>query len=137
MTKEIWLNLPVKDVAKSKAFFKQLGFTFNPKYGDNEMSASLQLGEKNMIVMLFREDLFKGFTSHPVTDALTSSEILISFDAANPTEVDLMAEKVLAAGGNLFGKPQEMQGWMYGCAFADLDGHRWNMVYMDWSKMPK
>jgi len=136
MTREIWLNLPVKEVARATEFFRQIGFTFNTKYGNSEVSASLELGEKGIIVMLFREDVFKGFTNHPVSDAQAAAELLISFDAGSPAEVDEMAKKVLAAGGNVFGKPQEMQGWMYGCAFADLDGHRWNMVYMDWSKMP-
>ena len=137
MTKEIWLNLPVKDVAKSKEFFTKIGFTFNTKYGDSEVSASLQLGEKGIIVMLFQESVFKGFVQNEIADAKTGNEILISFDAESAAEVDELAAKVEAAGGKLFGKPGEIQGWMYGCGFTDLDGHRWNQVYMDWSKMPK
>lgn len=137
MTKEIWLNLPVKDVAKSKEFFRNIGFTFNTKYGDSDMSASLQIGEKGIIVMLFHESMFKNFTQHNVADTKAGNEILISFDAESPAEVDELARKVEAAGGDVFGKPGEIQGWMYGCGFADPDGHRWNAVYMDWSKMPK
>jgi predicted lactoylglutathione lyase len=137
MTKEIWLNLPVKDVAKSKEFFRNIGFTFNTKYGDSDMSASLQVGEKGIIVMLFHESMFKNFTQNDVADTEAGNEILISFDAESPAEVDELARKVEAAGGNVFGKPGDIQGWMYGCGFADLDGHRWNAVYMDWSKMPK
>jgi predicted lactoylglutathione lyase len=137
MTKEIWINLPVKDVAKSKEFFKNIGFNFNTKYGDSDMSASLQLGEKGIIVMLFHESMFKNFTQNDIADTKAGNEILISFDAESPAEVDALAKKVEAAGGNVFGKPGEIQGWMYGCGFADLDGHRWNAVYMDWSRMPK
>jgi len=61
---------------------------------------------------------------------------LISIDAESREEVDEWAKKVTAAGGNVFAQPAENQGWMYGCAFADLDGHRWNVLYMDMSKMP-
>ena len=60
-----------------------------------------------------------------------------SLDAVNREEVDQMAKAAVDAGGTLFGKPAEHQGWMYGCAFADLDGHRWNVVFMDMNKMPK
>ena len=137
MTKEIWLNLPVKDVAKSKTFFNAIGFQFNTKYGDSDTSASLQLGEKGIIVMLFREDVFKGFVQNNVADAQSGNEILISFDAESPAEVDELAKKVVDAGGTLFGKPAEIQGWMYGCGFMDLDGHRWNALHMDFSKMQK
>ena len=65
----------------------------------------------------------------------TSSEILISIDAENKGEVDALAKKVEEAGGTVFAPPAESQGWMYGCAFADLDGHRWNSLFMDFSKL--
>jgi len=136
MTKEIWINLPVKDVAKSKAFFTAIGFNFNTKYGDSDTSASLMLGEKNIIVMLFQEAMFKGFTQNEISDTKAGNEMMISFDAESPQEVDELAKKVEAAGGHVFGKPSEIQGWMYGCGFTDLDGHRWNALYMDFSKMP-
>ena len=63
--------------------------------------------------------------------------MMISFDAESREEVDEMARKVFEAGGNIFGEPAEIQGWMYGFAFTDLDGHRWNQLYMDFSKMPQ
>ena len=62
---------------------------------------------------------------------------MISFDAESPEEVDETARKVFDSGGKIFSEPAEIQGWMYGFAFADLDGHRWNQIYMDYSKMPK
>jgi len=135
MTKEIWINLPVKDVERSKEFFAQLGFKFHPGHGDAN-SACMLMGEKNVAVMLFEAEMFKGFTQNALTDTKQSTEVLISFDAESPAEVDELAAKAEKAGGTVFGKPQEIQGWMYGGGFADLDGHRWNMLYMDQSKMP-
>ena len=137
MTKDLWINLPVKDLAKSKAFFKALGFSFNEKSGTvPDFMACLLVGNKS-VVMLCEEPAFKGFNQFPITDTKTSSEVLFSFDAESREEVDELARKVTEAGGVVFGKPSEHQGWMYGCGFSDLDGHRWNILYMDYSKLPK
>ncbi len=99
--------------------------------------ACVQLGEKKSNVLLFAENKFKGFTKNELTDTGKSTETLISFDAENETEVDETARKVFEAGGRIFSEPMKIEGWMYGFAFADLDGHRWNQVYMDMGKMPK
>ncbi|MDI1256096.1 MAG: extradiol dioxygenase [Flavobacterium sp.] len=132
MSKEIWLNLPVKNIEKSKNFFKNLGYSFNsPK--DNENMACLMIGE--CVVMLFEENTLKTFMQNEITDTSKSSEIMISIGAESREEVDNFAENAAAAGGNVFAKPAEIQGWMYGCAFADLDGHRWNALYMNQEKM--
>jgi len=136
MTKEIWINLPVKNVKRSKEFFISLGFSVNEKMS-GENSACIVIGSKNMAVMLFEESIFKGFTQHPLVDTKQGSEVLISFDVDDRAEVDEVAKKAADAGGTVFGKPAENQGWMYGCAFSDLDGHRWNALYMDFSKTPK
>ncbi len=87
--------------------------------------------------MLFSEAMFANFTQHEITDTNKSTEVLISIDAENRAEVDELSKKAEAAGGTVFGKPSEIQGWMYGCGFTDLDGHRWNVLHMDMSKMPK
>lgn len=137
MIKDIWINLPVKNVEKSVAFFKQLDFKFNSQYGNSPQSASLLMGEKNVVVMLFDETLFKTFTNHPITDTKQSTEVLLSIGAESREEVDAIAKKAEAAGGIVFGKPGESQGWLYGCGFTDLDGHRWNVLFMDFEKMPK
>lgn len=137
MTKELWINLPVKDVEKSKEFFTQLGFTLNTKYGNSKDSACFLIGEKNIVVMLFSEPVFKGFIRGEITDATKSNEVLISIDAESRAEVDELAKKAAVAGGNVFAQPGESQGWLYGCGFSDLDGHKWNVLYMDMSKMPK
>ncbi len=136
MTKGSWINLPVKDVGKSKEFFGKLGFSFDEMKSTNEM-AVLWVGEGKSHVLLFPEKTFKGFTQNELADTGKATEVLISFDAESREEVDEMARRVFEAGGKIFGEPGEIQGWMYGCGFADLDGHRWNVLYMDFSKMPK
>ena len=134
MTKQIWLNLPVKEVAKSKAFFSKIGFSFNEEH-DTPSSTCMVVGDGKFVVMLFEESLFASFSQNKLTDTQSSSEILISIDAESKEEVDELAKKVTEAGGNVFALPAESQGWMYGCAFTDLDGHRWNVLYMDFSKL--
>jgi predicted lactoylglutathione lyase len=88
-------------------------------------------------VLFFDENTFKGFTNHEISDTKTGSEILVSFNAESRDEVDETARKVFDAGGTIFAEPLEIQGWMYGFAFADPDGHRWNQVFMDFSKLPQ
>jgi predicted lactoylglutathione lyase len=136
MTKEIWLNFPVKDVSKSKEFFSKIGWALNEKHTGGEM-VCFTVGEKNMTVLFFAEETFKGFTKTEIADTRTGSEVLISFDAESREDVDETARRVFDAGGTVFGEPAEIQGWMYGFAFADLDGHRWNQVFMDFSKLPQ
>ncbi|HEX6981691.1 MAG TPA: VOC family protein [Balneolaceae bacterium] len=135
MTKDIWINLPVKDIKKSKEFFTQIGFSFKDR--ETEDMAAMEVGEKKVVVMLVVESKFKNFIQHNITDTESSSETVFSFDAESRDEVDELAKKVEEAGGSVFSKPAENQGWMYGCAFTDLDGHRWNVLHMDQSKMPK
>ncbi|KQL49425.1 extradiol dioxygenase [Brevibacillus choshinensis] len=134
MTKEIWLNLPVKDVQKSKQFFTEIGFSLNPRFGDNDQQASLFIGEKQFVVMLFPESTFTQFTRNEIPDATKATQILISIDAQSKEDVDSLLDKVVTAGGTIYAKPQD-QGWMYGAGFADLDGHRWNVLFMDESKI--
>ncbi|WP_310595345.1 VOC family protein [Flavobacterium sp.] len=135
MTKKNWLNLPVKNIEKSKQFFSKIGFSFNEEYS-NENSACMLVGDQNFVVMLFEESLFGNFVQNTIADTQTHSEMLISIDAESRNEVEELAQKVEEAGGVLFAKPAENQGWMYGCGFSDLDGHRWNVLFMDYSKLP-
>lgn len=136
MTKELWLNFPVKNVEKTKDFFSTIGFTLNEKQTNDDM-ACFSVGEKSITVLFFSEETFKGFTKSEISDTKSGAEILISFDAENREAVDETARKVFEAGGAIFAEPAEIQGWMYGFAFADLDGHRWNQVFMDFSKLPQ
>ncbi len=134
MTKQIWLNLPVKNVAKAKDFFWKIGFSFNEQH-DTPSSTCMVVGENHFVVMLFEQSLFESFSQNKLTDTKSSSEILISIDAENREEVDELAKKVQEAGGHIFAEPAESQGWMYGFGFADLDGHRWNVLFMDFAKL--
>jgi predicted lactoylglutathione lyase len=136
MTKQIWLNLPVKDALKSKEFFSKIGFTFLEERTTAD-SACMLVGQTNFVIMLFEENMFKNFINHPITDTKQSNEFLLSLDAESREEVDALQQKVTDAGGTIFAGAAENQGWMYGMGFADLDGHRWNVLYMDFNKMPK
>ena len=135
MTKDVWINLPVKDVNKSREFFSALGFPLNSRHANNNEMASLVVGDKNVIVMLFPEATFEKYTSIKIADTQQGSEVLFSIGADSKEEVDELVSKVEQAGGTIYSKPSD-QGWMYGAGFADLDGHRWNVLYMDLSKMP-
>ncbi|RKS25716.1 hypothetical protein CLV94_0758 [Flavobacterium endophyticum] len=137
MAKEFWVNLPVKEISKSRAFFKAIGFTENAQFSENPTMASFFLGDKNVVVNFFPEDLFKSFSNTEIADTTKGTEALFSIDAQSPAEVDEVANKAVAAGAKLYANPGEKDGWMYGCGFSDLDGHRWNVLYMDFSKMPK
>jgi predicted lactoylglutathione lyase len=136
MAKDFWLSLPVKDIKRSKAFFTALGLKFSSGPGNTDQSAPLVISDKGVVVMLFEEPVFKGFVNTEISDT-KRCEVLLSFDAASKEEVDAIAAKAVAAGGSSTHKPYEMQGYMYGCVFSDLDGHRWNVLYMDMSKMQK
>ncbi|WP_374948611.1 VOC family protein [Mucilaginibacter sp.] len=137
MTKELWMNLPVKDLARSKEFYNAIGFKIGEGMGNSPVTAPLIVGTKGTMIMLFQEEAFKTVTQNGLTDTATGTEVLFSFDAETEQEVNVIAEKVAAAGGNVFAPPSLIQGWMYGCAFCDLDGHRWNALHMDMNNMPR
>jgi uncharacterized protein len=136
MTKEFWLNLPVKDLNKSKEFFSKLGFSLNPRFSNSNEMAGLIIGDSKVIVNFVPESTFRGYTSNGIADTKQATEVLLSIDAESREAVDEMVKKAVEAGGTIISKPGG-QGWMYGCVFADLDGHRWNVLYMDMSQMPK
>jgi len=136
MAREFWFNLPVKDLKKSKTFFKTIGFESNPMHDNNEQMGSFFIGDKKVVMMLFPEETFISFTSNSISDTEKGTEILFNLDAQNRAEVDEMAKKVTSAGGKIFTKPGEKDGWMYGFGFEDLDGHRWSILYMDMDKRP-
>ena len=137
MAQDIWLNLPVKDLARSVRFFTEIGFARNPGPGNSERSASFVIGEKKVILMLFAEDVFSGFTNNPLSNTTKGTEVLFSLGADSRDQVDDIANRARSAGGTVFGEPKESSGFMYGCGFCDPDGHRWNVLFMDRSKMPK
>ncbi len=136
MAKErmIFVNLPVKDLGRTMGFFKKLGFAFNPQF-TNEKAACMVIGETNF-VMLLMEDFFKGFLpGKGIVDASKSSEVLVALSADNRAEVDKMISDAVAAGGKEYREKQDL-GYMYSRAFSDLDGHVWEVIYMDMNKLP-
>lgn len=135
--KTIWLNLPVKNIKNSKAFFNAIGFRENPRHEKAEHLASFLIGEHNFVMMLFPEEAFTSFSDNAISDTKKGTEVLINIDAQSREEVDEMSETVRKAGGKIFAEPGESQGWMYAFGFEDLDGHRWSMLYMDLDKMPR
>lgn len=137
MVKQMWLNLPVRDMAKSKAFYADIGFTLNTSQGDAPDSGCVIVGQNNSVVMLFPIERMEHFMGIKAADTSVGSQMLISIDAESREEVEELARKANANGGNVFSEPEEIQGWMYGCGFADPDGHRWNVLFMDMEKMPK
>lgn len=135
--KQFWFNLPVKDVATSKTFYKNIGFRLNPIHEKAEHLTSFLIGEHDTVMMLFAENEFSAFTMNNVTNTKSGTEVLLNLDASSKEEVDQMAHNVEDAGGEIFAKPSEVDGWMYAMGFKDPDGHRWSMLYMDMDKMPK
>ncbi|MFF2501355.1 VOC family protein [Peribacillus sp. NPDC058075] len=137
MSRELWLNLPVREPERAKAFYTQLGFRLNEQYVSQDGSFSLIVGDNQVVLMLFPESAFRGFAGNAVADSWQGTEVLFSLGANSRDEVDEFALKAERAGGTVFSKAGEKGGWMYGCGFADPDGHRWNALYMDLSKMPQ
>jgi predicted lactoylglutathione lyase len=134
MATKIFVNLPVKDLNKSIAFFTKLGFTFNPQFTDDKATCMI-IGD-NIFAMLLVEERFKEFTKKPISDAKKSTEVLLALDAESRKKVDEMVKNAVAAGGSMYTEPQD-HGWMYTHSFADLDGHQWEFLYMDERAVPK
>lgn len=129
MSRNLWINLPVADRERSKAFFEAIGFEIQPQHPGTD-GAGMVVGDQRIQVMLFPETTFRKFTRNDLPDTGKATEVLFSFSAESREEVDALAASVEEAGGTLFAEPEESPGGMYGCGFADPDGHRWNMLYM-------
>lgn len=128
MAQQIYVNLPVEDLDRSKAFFASLGFAFDPEFTD-EKAACMIVGE-NIYVMLLVDQFFKTFTSKNLCDARTSTEVLVCLSCKSRKEVDDLVARAVAAGGSAPRSPQD-HGFMYGHGFEDLDGHIWELMYME------
>ena len=132
MAQQIFVNLPVKDLNKAIEFFTKLGFTFNPQFTD-ENATCMIVGE-NIFVMLLVEDFFKTFIKKEICDAARSTEVLLALSTESRAKVDEMVSKAVEAGGTEPREPQD-HGWMYGRSFEDIDGHIWEIMYMDESAL--
>ena len=131
MIKQTYTNLPVKNLEASKAFFSKLGFTFNPQFTDQ--NAACMILNENSFVMLVKEEFFKSFISKEITDAKSSTEVLLGIGLESRQTVDDMMKNALAAGAKESRDTQD-HGWMYSRAFDDLDGHIWDLFWMDIQK---
>lgn len=127
MHKQIFVNIAIGDMQKSQAFFKQLGFSFNPQF-TNDQGACMVISD-DIYAMLLTRDFFQGFTGKPLVDARQATEVLICLSCESRAEVDDLVARAVAAGGTAPRAPQD-HGFMYGHGFEDLDGHIWELVYM-------
>ena len=128
MARRIFVNLPIRDMERSRAFFAALGFSFNPQF-TNEQGACMVVSD-DIFVMLLVEPFFQTFTKKPIADARQSTEVLVCLSCDSREEVDALVRKALAAGGRTPNAPQD-HGFMYGHGFEDLDGHVWVLVWMN------
>ncbi|WP_030384607.1 VOC family protein [Streptomyces sp. NRRL S-241] len=124
----IFVNLPVKDLEASKTFWSKLGYSFNAQFTD-ENCASMVISD-TIVAMLLAEDRYKDFTHKEIADATKTSEVLICLSAESRTAVDELVDGALAAGATE-PRPAQDHGVMYGRAFDDLDGHTWEIMWMD------
>jgi predicted lactoylglutathione lyase len=130
MPQDYWMSLPVKNLEKSKKFFETLGFSTKENNVNGIKNVQLVIGEKEVYIMLFENPIFKSFSRNNISNTLESTEILFSVGVETKEELDEIFKKAVANGGKSFTPPEEVNG-MYSCGFCDLDGHRWNILYMD------
>ncbi len=128
MSRKIFVNLAVRDLPASKAFFTALGFTFNPQFTDEK--AACMVVSDEAFVMLLSEPFFRTFTKQQPCDTSTHTEGLFALSCASRAEVDELVAKAMAAGGRP-AMPAQDHGFMYGGSFYDVDGHHWELVWMD------
>src|SRR6266540_3620629 len=128
MITNIFVNLSVKDLNKTVEFFTKLGFTFNPQFTDE--NATCMIVGKDIFVMLLVEKFFKTFTKKEICNTTKDTEVIIALSTESREKVDQMIQHVFEAGGK---ESRELQdyGWMYGRSFQDINGHLWEIIYMD------
>jgi uncharacterized protein len=129
MATKIFVNLPVRNLDKTKEFFSKLGYTFNAQFTD-EKAACMVISE-DIFAMLLTQPFFKGFISNKeIADTNKTKEVLVALSAESKQEVDELADNAIAAGGKQFRDPED-HGFMYARSFEDLDGHVWEIIWMD------
>jgi uncharacterized protein len=131
MSRMTFINLPVKDLAKTTAFFTKLGFSFDPMFTDE--NATRMIISDDASVMLVTEPFFTGFIDpQDIVDTSKSREVIVGLSAETREQVDDLTDKALAAGAEVLGDAED-DGFMYMRGFRDLDGHQWSFIYMDMS----
>jgi len=134
MKTKIFLNLAVKDLNRAVSFYNGLGFSTNPKFS-NEKGACLVIDE-NIFVMILVEEFYQTFTKKQICDSTTTSEALIAISVDTREQVDEMMGKAIKSGGTDYNQINDY-GWMYQRTFLDVDGHHWEVFFMDESQIPE
>ena len=129
MSRMIFVNLPVSDLAASRRFLEALGATNEPKFTD-ETAACMKISD-TIFTMLLTHDKFRQFTPRPIADATKSSQVLLCISADSRESVDTTVEQAVSAGGTADPAPKQDYGVMYGRSVADPDGHIWEIMWMD------
>lgn len=125
--KEIYVNVPVKDLDKSVEFFTKLGFEFHPEMTDEK--ATCMILSDTIFVMLLTEPFFKTFTKKELTDATKNTEVILAISVESRQAVNDLVNKALEAGGSASNDPMDEE-FMYAWSFQDLDGHLWEVIAM-------
>jgi predicted lactoylglutathione lyase len=134
MATKIFVNLPVKDLDKSKEFFTKIGFTINPQF-TNEKAACVVISD-TIFAMILKEEFFKTFIpKKEISDATKSTEVLVALSLESKEQVNEMIEKAFAAGA-MESRPAEDHGFMFSRSFEDPDGHIWEVFWMDMNAAP-
>ena len=134
VTRKIFVNLPVKDLNETIEFFAKLGFKFNPQFTDE--NATCMIVGDDIFVMLLAEKFFKTFTKKEICDASKNIEVIVALSVESREAVDQVINKALESGGREPREPQDY-GWMYERSFEDINGHIWEIIYMDESAVEK
>ena len=129
MSKLVFINLPVTDLARSTAFYKALGAARNPQFSDD--TATCIIFSDTIHAMLLTHDKYRQFTAKPIADAHATSQVLICLSADSRADVDAMVERAAGAGGRADPAATQDHGFMYGRSFEDPDGHHWEVMWMD------
>jgi uncharacterized protein len=128
MITNIFVNLPVKNLNRAVDFFTKLGFTFNPQFTD-DASTCMIIGP-NIYAMLLTNEKFKTFITQDISDAKKTTEVLLALSLESREEVTVMVQKAIAAGGTTYNEPKD-HGFMLQHGFQDLDGHIWEVFFME------
>ena len=129
MPKMIFVNLPVADLPRSRAFYEAVGATNNPQFTDD--TAACMVFSETIHTMLLTHDKFRQFTAKRIPDARENCQVLLCLSAENRAEVDAIVDRAGAAGGGVDPGPKQDYGFMYGRSFEDPDGHIWEVMWMD------
>ncbi len=131
--KSIYINLPVKDLAKTRAFWSKLGFSFNEQFS-NDQGICLVLNEGSMYAMLITHEFYKTFTNRAIADGSTT-QVLLAIEVESREKVDEILKNALENGASRYRESAD-HGWMYYDSFSDPDGHQWEVMFTDPAKIP-